>query len=369
MGSRFFGRLGWTTAAALVLIVAWNSIPLFQSRLLGHFSQPLEVTQSAGLSQVERETIAAFNAAKDSVVFITTAERVRDPWTRNVYEVPSGSGSGFFWDDIGHVVTNYHVIDGASAALVRLADGRTFAAELVGTAPQHDLAVLRVGIPAPRPAGLPIGSSDDLQVGQSVLAIGNPFGLDWTLTTGIVSALDREIPGPGGRPITGLIQTDAAINPGNSGGPLIDSSGRLIGVNTAIYSPSGSSAGIGFAVPVDTVNRVVPSLIARGVHRPAQLGIRFVPNARSPSSATDVQGVAVLDIVEQSAAANAGLRPARLSSDGRIVSADVIRSIGGRPVEDAGDLVQALDAYRPGDTVEVAFFRDGELYRIDVTLQ
>lgn len=177
-----------------------------------------------------------------------------DPWSRRAVDVPRGSGSGFVWDDRGHIVTNNHVISGASGARVRLADGRVLDAKLVGTVPQRDLAVLRIDAEADAPPPLPVGESDTLRVGQSVLAIGNPFGLDWTLTTGIVSALDREIPTRGGATIEGLIQTDAAINPGNSGGPLIDSAGRLIGVNTAIFSSSGSSAGIGFAMPVDTVN-------------------------------------------------------------------------------------------------------------------
>ena len=183
---------------------------------------------------------------------------MRDIWTRNVYSVPRGTGSGFVWDDAGHVITNFHVIENASEALVKLADGREFKASLVGVSKAHDLAVLRIKVPKERPAPVPIGTSHDLRVGQKVYAIGNPFGLDWTLTTGIVSALDRSLGEENGASIEHLIQTDAAINPGNSGGPLLDSAGRLIGVNTAIYSPSGSSAGIGFAVPVDTVNRVVP---------------------------------------------------------------------------------------------------------------
>lgn len=226
------------------------------------------VARRGAFAPQENIAIALFEAARGLVVSITTEERVLDPWSRRAMDVPRGTGSGFVWDDQGHIVTNNHVIASASGARVRLADGRVLDAALVGTAPQHDLAVLRIdtGLDAPRP--LPIGESGSLQVGQSVLAIGNPFGLDWTLTTGFVSALDREIPTRGGATIEGLIQTDAAIHPGNSGGPLIDSAGRLIGVNTAIFSPSGSSAGIGFAVPVDTVNSVVPQLISTGTYRP-----------------------------------------------------------------------------------------------------
>jgi S1-C subfamily serine protease len=196
------------------------------------------------------------------VVSISTAQLVEDVWSQNVYSVPRGTGSGIIWDDAGHVLTNFHVIQGASEATIRLSDGRKFRASLVGVSPDHDIAVLKIGVAFRRPPPIPIGTSHDLKVGQRVFAIGNPFGLDLTLTTGIVSALDRSLrnqEGTGG--VQHLIQTDAAINPGNSGGPLLDSSGRLIGMNTAIYSPSGASAGIGFAVPVDTIMDVVPQII------------------------------------------------------------------------------------------------------------
>ena len=193
-----------------------------------------------------------------------------DIWTRNVFSVPSGSGSGFIWDDAGHVITNFHVVQGATEARVKLSDGRNYKAALVGASPAHDIAVLKIGISAKRPPPLPVGESHNLKTGQKVFAIGNPFGLDWTLTTGIVSALDRSLSTDNGPTIEHLIQTDAAINPGNSGGPLLDSAGRLIGINTAIFSPSGASAGIGFAVPVNTLNRVVPELIRNGKYiRPA----------------------------------------------------------------------------------------------------
>jgi S1-C subfamily serine protease len=268
MNRTFFIRLVSATSAALLIIIVWQSFPIIQGVVLGRFAGPRAVAPRGDLAAFEQSTITVFNAARDSVVFITTAERVVDPWTRNAYDVPRGNGSGFVWDELGHVVTNNHVIAGASRAVVRLADGRAFSARLVGRAPEHDLAVLHIGVGSDRPPPIPIGTSNELRVGQSVFAIGNPFGLDWTMTTGIVSALGRELPGEGSLPIRGLIQTDAAINPGNSGGPLIDSAGRLIGVNTAIFSPSGGSAGIGFAVPVDTVNRVVPQLIARGSYAP-----------------------------------------------------------------------------------------------------
>ena len=206
------------------------------------------------------------------MVFITTTTRQVDFWTRNVFEVPQGTGSGFVWDESGHIVTNYHVVQGAASAKVTLGETE-YDADTVGVAPDQDLAVLEIRAARANLAPIAIGTSADLQVGQKVFAIGNPFGLDHTLTTGIVSALGRTIQSVTNRPIDGAIQTDAAINPGNSGGPLLDSAGRLIGVNTAIYSPSGASAGIGFAVPVDTVSRIVPELITHGkVVRP-RLGV------------------------------------------------------------------------------------------------
>src|SRR5690606_3018244 len=229
---------------------------------------PRPVTPRGHLTPEETANIEVFETWKGSVVYIATSSRVMDFWTRDVMSVPRGTGSGFVWDEEGHIITNLHVISGAAEATVKLADGRDYPAELVGVSRAHDIAVLRI-----RPEGEPlvpvaIGTSDDLRVGQKVHAIGNPFGLDWTLTTGVVSALDHSFETARSGVIRHLIQTDAAINPGNSGGPLLDSAGRLIGVNTAIYSPSGASAGVGFAVPVDTVNRVVPQIIATGHYAP-----------------------------------------------------------------------------------------------------
>jgi S1-C subfamily serine protease len=322
---------------------------------------------TAGLDAEERSTIALFEAARGSVVSISTAERVFDPWTRNVFDVPRGTGSGFVWDAAGHIVTNAHVIEGASTAIVRLADGSAHRAALVGADPRNDLAVLRIdaGV-APPP--LDRGTSAGLQVGQKVLAIGNPFGLDWTLTTGIVSALDRELPGNRGARIRGLIQTDAAINPGNSGGPLLDSSGRLIGVNTAIYSPSGGSAGIGFAVPVDTVARVVPQLIATGRYAPPGLGIETDPQIDALAARQGLEGVLVLRVRPGSGADRAGLRPAQLLRDGRLVPGDVITGIDGRPVAGTDELTAVLETRAAGDRVTLAFLRDGAPMSAEVTL-
>jgi S1-C subfamily serine protease len=330
--------------------------------------EPRLVAPRGELAPAEETVIALFEATKPSVVAITTASRVFDPWRQQSHEVPSGTGSGFVWDTGGHIVTNYHVIEGAAAAQVRLADGRVLPARLVGAAPTHDLAVLQIDAGGDRPAPIPLGDSASLRVGQSVLAIGNPFGLDWTLTTGIVSALDRAIPGRDGASIEGLIQTDAAINPGNSGGPLIDSSGRLIGVNTAIYSPSGSSAGIGFAVPVDTVNRVVPQLIRTGTYRPPVLGVVHDERINTLARRQGIEGVLVLDVEPGSPAAEAGLRPARQNRFGEIVPGDLVIGLGGRPIASSTDLRSALDQHAPGDSAELVVLREGREMRLPVTL-
>ena len=367
---RFLPRLLWTTLAALVLIAAWQAIPLLQSVVIGWQAEPRTVTPRGDLAEDERSTIALFEAARVSVVFISTTERVFSPWSRNALNVPRGTGSGFLWDEVGHVVTNHHVVAGASGAMVRLADGRAFTAALVGASPAHDLAVLRVGVGIGRPPPLPIGSSADLRVGQKVFAIGNPFGLDWTLTTGIVSALNRELPAETGAVMDGLIQTDAAINPGNSGGPLLDSAGRLIGVNTAIFSPSGASAGIGFAVPVDVVNRIVPRLVANGRYVRPGLGIRTEAQLNDALSARlGVRGVFVLDVAPGSAAAAAGIRPARLTPDGAFVPGDIITAVAGQPVSRVPELLAALDRLEIGAVVGLTIQRGGQRLDLQVALE
>ena len=366
---RFLFRTLLLLLVGLVLMTAWQSIPLIQAEFLASRAEPRTVTPRGDLAADEQATIALFEQARDSVVFIATTERVVNPWTRNALQVPRGTGSGFVWDRLGHVVTNDHVIAGASAATVRLADGRAYNAVLVGTSPAHDLAVLRIGVGTGRPEPLPIGTSHDLRVGQKVFAIGNPFGLDWTLTTGIISALNRELPSETGAVIERLIQTDAAINPGNSGGPLLDSAGRLIGVNTAIYSPSGASAGIGFAVPVDTVNRVVPRLIAQGRYIRPSLGIRAEEQLNAALSARlGIEGVFVLEVEPGSAAERAGIRPARLGRDAGFQTGDVILEIEGRPLRHVAELLAALDRHTPGDAVTLTILRDGARLGITVTL-
>jgi S1-C subfamily serine protease len=350
---------------ALLLAAAGQDVVAAQ----GSSGRPRAPTPRGPLGAEERATVELFQRARDSVVYIAPVQRVFSPWTRNALEVERGTGSGFIWDDAGHVVTNNHVIEGASGAQVRLADGRSFDAELVGRSPYHDLAVLRIRAGAQHPAPLPIGTSADLMVGQKVFAVGNPFGLDWTLTTGIVSALNRELPGDSGNSIRGLIQTDAAINPGNSGGPLLDSAGRLIGVNTAIYSPSGAYAGVGFAVPVDTVNRVVPRLIATGRYTPPDLGIQTSPQYNEwLSERFGVRGVFVVGVQRGSPADAAGLRPATVDRRERVTPGDVIVAFGEQRIEDIADLDDALDRATAGQNVTLTIQRGNERIRVNVRL-
>jgi S1-C subfamily serine protease len=328
---------------------------------------PRAVIPREALQAEERATIALFRQASPSVVFITTLARQRDLFSLNMSEIPQGSGSGFIWDQEGHIITNFHVIQDTSGAKVTLADHSEWEAQLVGVAPDHDLAVLYIKAPKNQLKPLAIGTSADLEVGQSVFAIGNPFGLDQTLTTGIISALGREIPAITGRTIAGVIQTDASINPGNSGGPLLDSAGRLIGVNTAIYSPSGSSAGIGFAVPVDTVNRIVPQLIRQGeITRPG-LGVRIGDDR--VSRRLNLPGVLIIDISKGSAAAAAGLRGTRSDAKGEIALGDIIVGIDNDRIETSNELFNALEKHAVGETVKVTVVRGEARLTVPVKLQ
>lgn len=302
-----------------------------------------------------------------SVVNVTNLGIQQDFFTLNQTQIPQGTGSGFIWDTTGNVITNFHVIQNADAAQVTLADRSNWKARVVGVAPDKDLAVLRIDAPASRLHAIPIGTSKDLQVGQNVYAIGNPFGLDQTLTTGIISALNREIESVTRRPIQGMIQSDAAINPGNSGGPLLDSAGRLIGVNTAIYSPSGASAGIGFAIPVDTVNRIVPELIRSGrITRPG-LGVSIADE--QVAERLGVNGVLVVDVARGSGAAKAGLRPTRRNRDGRVALGDVITAVDGKKVETPNELFLTLEKYKVGDVVNLTLLRDGKPAQAKVALE
>ena len=368
--ARRHSLLFWLAALGLALIFLNHFLPRIESWFAPESAEPRVVTARGDLAADETATIDLFEKARDSVVFITTRSQVRDVWTRNVFTVPRGTGSGFVWDGAGHVITNYHVIENASEAIVRLADGRDYQAALVGASPAHDIAVLRIGVGFKRPPPVPLGTSHDLRVGQKVFAIGNPFGLDWTLTSGIVSALDRTLGGESGRNIEHLIQTDAAINPGNSGGPLLDSAGRLIGINTAIYSPSGASAGIGFAVPVDTVARVVPQLIARGKYIRPVLGIQVDEGLNERLARSfGRKGVFILKVGPGSAADTAGLKGAQITADGRVIPGDAITAIDGKPVESVAQYLARIDDYKVGDTLTLRVTRGDRQIEIRATLQ
>lgn len=360
---------------ALVSIFALALIALFgpdRWLLMASDAQaaPRPITPRGELYADEKATIDIFEKSKASVVFISTREKRIDLWTRNVFSVPRGTGSGFIWDDSGHVITNYHVIQGANEAMVRLSDGRDYRASLVGVSPSHDIAVLKISVDFKRPPPVPIGESAKLRTGQKVYAIGNPFGLDWTLTTGIISAMDRSLPGENGTQIDHLIQTDAAINPGNSGGPLLDSAGRLIGINTAIYSPSGASAGIGFAVPVDTVNRVVPELIKHGKYLRPSLGIGIDEDINQKlSEFLDKKGVFVLRVNRGSAAEKAGLKATNVSPDGTVTPGDIITAVEGTPVDTVGKLLSRLDDFSIGSKVRLTVQRGSGKTEVTVTLE
>ncbi len=300
----------------------------------------------------EANSTEIFQAASPAVVYVTTTTLARRSFfSYDVLEVPKGSGSGFVWHESGLIVTNFHVIDGANRVEVTLSDGEAYEAEVIGRAPEKDLAVLRMLKPPQDLATLPIGDSTELAVGRKVLAIGNPFGLDTTLTTGVVSALGREINSPSGRRIRGVIQTDAAINPGNSGGPLLNSLGQLVGVNTAIYSPSGGSAGIGFAIPVNTVREVVPQLISYGrILRPI-MGLELASDRWSKRYG--IEGVPVVRVFPGLPAAEAGLRGAWRSARGEVTLGDVIVAIDDEPVRSQDDYYSIMEQHKPGDSVRV----------------
>jgi len=329
---------------------------------------PRAITPRGPLEPDERALIELFRKASPSVVHITSLGAQRELFSANVQQVPRGTGTGFVWDDRGHVVTNFHVIQGASGARVTLSDQSSWEAQLVGVFPDRDLAVLRIEAPKDKLPPIAIGTSRELQVGQRVIAIGNPFGLDQTLTTGIVSALNREIESFNSRTIRGVIQTDAAINPGNSGGPLLDSAGRLVGVNTQIASPSGASAGIGFAIPVDEVNRIVPRLIRDGRFVRPTLGIS-AGSANLHRALKLPRGVAVVQVGNNGPAMRAGVQPFRAGNQrGEVVAGDVITAIDGDAVGDIDDMLTLLERRSPGDTVTLTLWRAGQTRKQAVVL-
>jgi S1-C subfamily serine protease len=333
-----------------------------------------------GMSLLQEGVIDVYEQASQGVVNITNRSYAYDFFMRPVPQ--EGSGSGFVYDQQGHIITNYHVIEGAEELFVTLADETTVTAEVVGADPSNDLAVLQVDVPAEQLQPLSLGESNSLRVGQFVVAIGSPFGFERTLTVGVVSALGRVIESPDESFIGEIIQTDAAINPGNSGGPLLDLDGRVIGVNTAIFSPSQASAGIGFAVPVDTVRRVAPSLIERGYFPHPWLGLRYVWNL-TPDRGRVLEdlgmqvpvdeGMLIVEVYAGSPADSAGLRGgqerARIGSTILLVGGDILTAIDGQPIASDRDLSRYLDTETSvGQTVQVTIWRDGEEMTVPVTL-
>ncbi|CAI7919961.1 unnamed protein product [Closterium sp. NIES-53] len=360
------GRLAATVA--ITATVLSSAMPAYAGAVV---APPRKLTAD------ELATVKLFNDNTASVVYITNLATRKDAFTLDVMQVPQGTGSGFLWDTEGHVVTNFHVIRRATDLRVTLSDQSVYEATVVGADPNKDVAVLHIDAPPEKLRPLPVGSSSDLLVGQKVFAIGNPFGLDHTLTTGVISGLQREITSVTRRPIQDVIQTDAAINPGNSGGPLLDSSGTLIGINTAIYSPSGGSSGVGFAIPVDTVSGIVEQIIVYGqVTRPA-LNLAFAPEQLVDQ--LGISGVLVLEVNPNGAAAKAGhcsnpfcncndlalfftsspsrcaqgLRPTSRDSFGRLMLGDIITAIDGKPIYSGSDLYKILDKCQVGQTVSV----------------
>ena len=366
----------WALIVLLVAVAAFLASRLaapFLSRLHDPEAAPRTVAARGDLAGDEKSTIELFRAASPSVVHIDTRTTVYDRWTLSPFDVPLGTGSGFVWDERGYVVTNFHVVRDTTRQSVTL-DGRAtpLEARVVGEDPEHDIAVLKIDAPDGKLPAIQIGTSKDLQVGQKVFAIGNPFGLDHTLTTGIISGLGRQIPSIGGGTIRGVVQTDAAINPGNSGGPLLDSAGRLIGMNTAIATPpgiaegQGFNVGVGFAVPVDTINKIVPILIQKGSALPPQMGFRSA--SEQWARRLGVEGVVVESVVPGSGAERAGIRSLEVSGSRGIV-ADVITSVDGRAVQSIEDIHEILSEHKSGDTVPVELLRDGRRKNLDVKLK
>jgi len=362
----------WALLVLLFFVTGWLAWKEF-GRRFGSGDPPAVprvVTPRGDLALDEQSTIELFERAKDSVVHITTWERRQqlDRFRLRAEEYPRGEGSGFVWDEKGTIVTNVHVLNGGSRFVVTLSDG----SEYEGTDPTgdfaHDIAMIRIDAPAGKLKPILVGSSKELKVGQKVFAIGNPFGLDHTLTTGVISGLNREIvtdPEGGGKPISGVIQTDAAINPGNSGGPLLDSAGRLIGMNTAIYSRGGDSAGIGFAVPVDLVNATVPRLLRFGDSKPVELGLTAAPD--QVAGRFGVEGVIVSDVDAHGPAGRAGLQAARWTT-ARNLSFDLIVALDGEKVANVSDLTERLAEHKKGDTIELEIVRAGKHLKLPVKL-
>ena len=356
MTSRFF-RLA--ILVVLLLLTAQVAQP-YIFRLMYSATTPKLVVPRGTLSEAEQSTIALFDHVSPSVAQVVGRQSGESALGE---EEGAGvqSGTGFIWDGAGNIVTNNHVVAGTTELAVRFASGAVVQADVVGTAPNYDIGVIRLRNPSRLPAPVNIGSSADLKVGQFAYAIGNPYGLDQSLTTGVISALKRRLPTSAGHEISDVIQTDAAVNPGNSGGPLLDSNGRVVGVNTAIISPSGSNAGIGFAIPIDIVNRVVPQLIRTG-HVPTP-GIGIVAANEAVATRLGLEGVVIVRTVPGSSAARAGLRGVDASTG---TLGDVIVGANGQTVRRMSDLTDQLEEVGVGKSIKLALLREGQKVEVDV---
>ena len=358
-------RIFGTTLVAVIITVAVGVLAS-TLKVNGPTKIADTVSTSTFLTNDEQNNISVFKSASPSVVFVTNTQLRRQRFSLNVMEIPRGSGTGFIWDESGLIVTNFHVVQGANKITIKLQSNKSYQATVIGSAPEKDIALLRIDAPNEDLQPLPLGDSTSLAVGRKVLAIGNPFALDTTLTVGVVSALGREIKSIANRTIKNVIQTDAAINPGNSGGPLLNSNGELVGVNTAIYSPTGASAGIGFAIPVNAVKVIIPQLIEHGKLIRPVLGIETLTDYWMKR--LRVKGVAILTVREGHPAAKAGMIGVREDRRGKIHLGDVIIAINGENVIHVDSLLNQLEQFSPGDTVEVTTIKDEKIHNYNVKL-
>jgi S1-C subfamily serine protease len=352
--------------AVCILLVGWFAWD--KGSGLDLKAEPRLVEPRADVTAEEKTNIAIYERAAPAVVHVTNVAEQSGLFNLDMMRIPKGTGSGFVWDKDGHIVTAYHVVNGADGVRVTLADGTLYEARQVWSYPEKDIAVISIDAPKSKLQPVLIGTSHDLKVGQVTYAIGNPFGLDQTMTTGIVSALGREIGSAAGQPIHGAIQTSAPINPGNSGGPLLDSAGRLIGMTTMIVSPSGASAGIGFAIPVDEINEIVPQLIRHGkVIRP-RLGVQLAEDQLAQQLGIE-QGALIVKVAPDGPAAQAGLRGTRRDASGQILMGDVIVAVDGKAIAQGKDFYAALESHHVGDVVTVTIVRAEQRQEVKVTLR
>jgi S1-C subfamily serine protease len=358
----------WRGVAVLAIVVALvvTGTRYWSVNLFSEHARPRLIAERGQLTTDEDVAIQVFNTVSPSVVFITSGQVSRDLFHLRATESEEDAGSGFIWDPNGYIVTNYHVVANSEWVRVALTDQSVWTALRVGINPDQDIAVLKIDAPADLLPPIPIGTSSDLRVGQQVFALGNPFGYDQTMTAGIISGLGREISGAANRPIRGVIQTDAAMNPGNSGGPLLDSAGRVIGMNTAILSPTGADAGIGFAVPIDCINRIVPRII-RGEEVPSpNLGVSTAPDHLVRR--LGLEGVLIVSVSPNTSASRAQLHGTERNEQGKIVLGDLITAVDGKPVRTTDDLHRMIDEHKVGDNIRLTILREGAKMNIEVQL-